>query len=301
MVSNKELETLSNQLYHDEVLSELGIDINNLKTSNYNIKLKDCNSCSHRWKFMDSGLSEKNLALYLNCLNEDGIDNYCVGKGFYSKHFKDHTGEYIICFETNAVDTIESAVRKADLIKAIFSAAYSTQLEVQKVQSHRKFKRKEIENIFTKKVKKSISNRKRMWHEIDEGIRRFLGKKPKDCQKYVLSRGKYGRIGDCVMFAIHGDELRDLLQSNSYAVDTNGNDIKADLIMFGHYHLQMIMIRYNTIILLTGCFTSDRIGYRGEFISHLGAPIFFAGKKISQVCVLRLIPMEEDYNSSIKI
>lgn len=295
MVSNKELKTLTNKLYHDKVLSELRIDINNLEISNYNIKLKDCNSCSHRWKFIESGLSEKNVALYLDCLNKNNINNYCVGEGFYSKHFKDHAGNYIICFETNAVDTIESAVKKADLIKAIFSAAFSTKLEVQNIQSHRDLKKKDIEKIFTKKVKNSVSSRKRMWREIDEGIRRFLGKKPADCKRYVLSRGEYGKIGDCVTFAIHGDELRDLLQTNSYAVDTNGNDIKADLVMFGHYHLQMVMIRYDTIILLTGCFVSDRIGYRDEFLSHIGAPIFTAGKKISKVCTLRLIPMNEDY------
>jgi hypothetical protein len=57
----------------------------------------------------------------------------------------------------------------------------------------------------------------------------------------------------------------------------------------------MVMERYNTLIIFCGCFVSDRIGYRDEFLSHIGAPIFTARKKVSKVCMQRLIPIDEDY------
>ena len=73
------------------------------------------------------------------------------------------------------------------------------------------------------------------------------------------------------------------------------NNISTDVLILGHYHLEMVMKRNDTLIIFSGCFVSDRIGYRDEFLSHIGAPIFAVKNNVSKLCMQRFKPIKEDY------
>jgi len=287
MVSKKSTNDLLDNLYAKEISNEIGIDINDIRLKNYEVKINDCKNCSRRWRFVDRGLSEKNIALYVYFLDKNNIKNYCIGKGFFEES-NTSKARYAICFETNTIDVLETVIRKSDIIKAIYSGKFSTEIDVNKIQQYRVLKKDDIEKIFFSKVSSNVKSRRRMWNEIDEGIRRIIGRKPNNCRTTILPDATINKIKNCRILSLHGHQLRDLIQNNYYALDANGENINVDLMMMGHYHLLMIMIRYNTIILLTGCFVGNRIGYREEFISHIGGPSLTFGKKINGIVLNRM-------------
>ena len=147
MMTNDELKNLLDTLYVNETRKMIGIDIDKLSLKNYNVKVNHCKNCTQHWRFVDCSLTERNIALYVHSLEENGVHNYCIGKDFFSDKSNDSTPKYMICFETNAVDILENAIRKADMIKAIYSGRYSTKMIVNKIQKHKELKKDIVEKI----------------------------------------------------------------------------------------------------------------------------------------------------------
>ncbi len=285
MVSQKDLSLYLNQSYQNEVEKCVSIDIKKLSLKNVTLQ-KNAN-LKQNWSFVDIGLSEKIAALYLYHLQKNNINNYCVA----SNNLIDYSEKYVVCFERNGLSAIESAVKDADFIKAIYSGTLSIKFKVQEIQKHRKLTRKDVEKILLKNIAKNIKARKRMWNEMEEGIRRILGKKKNGCNISVLERGQYIENDACKIFMIHGDELRDLIQNNCYAIDNNSHNISANALMLSHYHMEMVLERFNTLVIFGGCLVSDKIGYNQELLSHLGFPTFsMNSKKICNVTMTRIKP-----------
>jgi len=271
MVSNKELDTILNSAFTDEANNVIGLDISDLNFKNYQYDIQEFSSSTHDdWQFIDFGLSEENICLYLYCMNDNGVTDFCIVNGKPDNIPNIPMHDYAICFREDAIPSHEEVIKKAENIKAIYYATQKTRNLVFNFQKHRDLSSNDIQNILSGRIRSSLHNRRRMWHEIEEGLRRILGPKPIGCNRDILQESQYTPVKKYLLLSIHGDQLRDFIRSNCYAVDSNNNDINVDALILGHFHIEMIMIRFNTLIILNGHWLESIHPHRDEFLTHIG-------------------------------
>lgn len=288
MVSNKILNNILNIAYKSEVKRTIGLDISDLSFENYQPEIQDFSSSIHNeWQCIDFGLSEENICLYLDCLNKNGITDFCIVRGRPRNIPNAEMHDYAICFGEEAIPSHEEVIKKTENIKAIYLATLGTKNQVVNIKKHLDLSSNQIHNLLHKKINDSLHNRSSMWHEIEEGLRRILGTKPNRCNTTELQEYRYTPIRDYLILTIHGNQLHDFIQTDSYAVNNYNNDIVPDVLVLGHFHIMMIMIRFNTLILFNGHWLNSI--YKNEFISHIGSHTFTVGSYIKSR-IFRLLP-----------
>ena len=116
-----------------------------------------------------------------------------------------------------------------------------------------------------------------MWNEISEGLRRLLVMPSEKWKNEEKMEGVFSRENGLAVRSLHGHQLRHLIRTDRYNVAPE----KPDIMCIGHYHLQMVLRKFDTWILMTGHFLSYKAPRRKGFLSHIGAPILLVEKDTS--------------------
>jgi len=251
----------------NEILKPLAYD--NLTIKNDDIVIEECNNCKKKLNIRDSGLYEDNIALFWkSCEGMNRGSHYCAG--IDESCDITQMGSYKFCYNKISVDAIERAIIISDFIRAIDISAYNVLNICIKRTEHDKYVNKEfIIRNFNGIANRELKRRRRMWYEINEGLRRLLVMPSDPTKNDGTLIGEIKDKNGFNMRVLHGHQLRELVRQNSYSVQP----IKEDLISFGHYHLQMVLWKYDTWVLGTGHFTLYKNPRKRGFLSHLGAPI----------------------------
>lgn len=113
-----------------------------------------------------------------------------------------------------------------------------------------------------------LSQRSSMWHEIYEGLRRLFVMPLEEWKNEKRIEGNLSFYNGFLIRALHGHQLRRLMRQDRYNVTSQ----KPDLLVLGHYHLQMVLRKFDTWILMIGHWRLYSTPRKKGVISHLGAP-----------------------------
>lgn len=127
---------------------------------------------------------------------------------------------------------------------------------------------------------RNIANRERMRVEIDEGLRRILGPYPKRSAPMVPAGIALVTIDTgrgWTQLALHGGQLRTLIRRGGVYTPPRA----PDLIVMGHFHLQMVIVRRKTPVVFSGHLVMSRVHRRPGMTSHVGSPLISYGNELS--------------------
>lgn len=248
----------------------LGFDLTDLSIKRAGVKLNDCSTCTRPLAVMDCGLQNDNVALFWKMCEElPPQDSYCAGQGKII--IPDLMEPYRFCYDERAISSIEKAIRNSDSIKAIDRACGKV-LEVcrKRIKHHKKVDSVFISRSFENMSRSALQHRSSMWHDINEGIRRLLIMPAQDWKNETQLEGSVSSYPNGFSIrSLHGHQLKRLQRQDRYNVTPE----KPDLLTIGHYHLQMVLRKFDTWVLMTGHFLSYPTPRRIGFLSHLGSPI----------------------------
>lgn len=281
----EEYENLFDEFYQKKTQELLGFPLSNLTLKKQNVTTNDCSKCQKHFRVNDSGLYEDNVALFWYvCVSEAPTSNYCAGiiseKERYGKE------RYRFCYDKTSINSIENAIKICDYIRAC-DVSYKT-MEICK---HRIRQKKMVDEPFIRRliegnIKSNLHSRKRMWYQINEGLRRLLVMPKKASKNEANIVTSIDNINGLNVRTFHGNQLSDLMKRDRY----NVLPIKEDVLMFGHYHLQMVLYKFDTWILITGHWTSYKNPRRLGFLSHIGGAIMQVDNEDEPFFVLNRFP-----------
>lgn len=270
-------KTTLEQLYKEKVnTSVLGFDIDDLTLSKGKVMLKDCTGCTQRFTVNDYGLEEDNVALFWRMCEKLDNSFYCAGYE-KPKNLKGRTS-YRFCYNEACVESIKNAIKKTDSIRAIDRTRHNTlEICLKRIDHHRSVNEQFISKSFERSCSSILSERNAMWNEISEGPRRLLVMPSEKWKNEEKMEGVFSRENGLAVRSLHGHQLRHLIRTDRYNVAPE----KPDIMCIGHYHLQMVLRKFDTWILMTGHFLSYKAPRRKGFLSHIGAPILLVEKDTS--------------------
>lgn len=266
----QENQRILQELYTKKIENAiLGFAIKDLSILGSGVQLEDCSKCTRLFTVTDCGLQDDNIAFFWRmCKKSHNANSYCAG---YDKDVNPSImGPYRFCYNEEAISSIQNVIVKSDSIRAIDRAFWQV-LHVckKRVKHHRRVDNDFISRNFDRASRSILSQRSSMWHDVNEGIRRLL---VMPAQKWKNERQLEGTVyskNGFLIRALHGHQLRRLQRGDRYNVAPQ----KPDLLVFGHYHLQMVLRKFDAWTLITGHFLLYPIPRRKGFLSHLGAPI----------------------------
>jgi hypothetical protein len=154
----------------------------------------------------------------------------------------------------------------------------TNELCLNRLRHNRKVTDTQITQMFDNLSKSFVSERSHMWHEIDEGLRRFLIMPADKSKNGTQLEGEMINQHGFLIRSFHGHQFRDLIRRNKYNVAQQ----KPDAIMFGHFHLLAVFRKFDTWVLITGHFTGHHMPREKGFLCHVGAPIMTVELKTNE-------------------
>jgi hypothetical protein len=252
----------------------LGFDLEDLSIDKSGIVLEDCSKCSKLFPVEDCGLQDDNVALFWRmCERANSRSTYCAG---HDKNSDPKVmGPYRFCYKEQSVSLIEKAIRKSDSIRAYDRACHSVLNVCRRAMRHNR----QVDSDFVSENFEKVSNsilhqRNSMWHEIYEGTRRLLVMPSAKWKNEKQMEGSLSSGRGVLIRSLHGNQLRRLVRQDRYNVTSQ----KPDVLVLGHYHLQKVLRKFDTWILMTGHWLLYPTPRKRGFLSHLGAPILKIGK-----------------------
>jgi len=266
----QENQRVLDELYNKQIENTiLGFDIKDLSIPKSGVQLEDCCKCTRLFTVTDCGFQDDNVAFFWRmCKKSHNANSYCSG---YDKTVNPAImGPYRFCYNEEAISSIEDAIIQSDSVRAVDRACWQVLRVCKKrVKHHKKVDYEFILRNFNRASRSILSQRSSMWHDINEGIRRLLvmpvqkWKNEKQLEGTVLSQNGFS------IRSLHGHQLRRLQREDRYNVTSQ----KPDLLVFGHYHLQMVLRKFDAWVLITGHWLLYPTPRRKGFLSQLGAPI----------------------------
>lgn len=169
MKSIKEVQLAIEEKYRNLVKSQIGVDVDKLTLKNSGVVIKNCSKCRNPFEVMDFGLHEDNVALYWIFLhNKVSSSNYCAGIKSV-----DDSNRYIFCYNLDASNAIESVIKTSGKIRtAAYAAERVKMMMQQRLDHHKEVMNQYLEKIFHKRYEKEARRRQKMWHRIDNELKR---------------------------------------------------------------------------------------------------------------------------------
>lgn len=273
-------------LYQKKTQEILGFDLNNLTFNKQNVTVIDCSKCKQELRIKDNGLYEDNIAIFwYMCKKLYPKSNFCAG--IIPENEKHKMKPYRFCYDETSVQAIEKAIELCDYIRACDVASYNT-LEIceHRIRQKREVSEDFLYRLFEGQLKSKLHSRKTMWHIINEGLKRLLVMPKKLSKNEPHYEYQLTNIDGLNVRAFHGHQLSDLIKRDRYDV----LPYKEDVLMFGHFHLQMVLYKYDTWVLITGHWTYYQNPRKVGFLSHIGSPIMLVNNKGEPVFVLNRFP-----------
>jgi hypothetical protein len=271
-ISKADIERILTEEHQRKTSNLLGSSIDELTIKDSNISLKTCKECDKEFRVADFELEEDNAAILWRACQGLAIDDYCVG----SEPTRDGAIAYRFCYNDPCLDTVKNAIIKMDTIQAIARGRNKTrELCLNRVQHNRKLTQGKVKEMFENMSESFVSERARMWHEIDEGLRRFLIMPADETKNEAKIEGETTSQNGFLTRSFHSHQFRDLIRRDRYNVAQQ----KPDAVMFGHFHLLMVFRRFDTWVVTTGHFTANNMQREKGFISHVGSPIMLLKTK----------------------
>ena len=271
----KEVQETLNEFFNKKVKdSILGFDLEDLSIQKLGVNIEDCSKCAELFTVRDCGLRDDNVALFWRfCEKLNSPSAYCAGHDRNSD--PKLMGSYRFCYNERVVSSVEEAIEKLDFIRALDRACGKVlKVCAKRIEHHRKVDRDFISKNFEGSSRTLLSKRSSMWHDIREGVRRLLVMPSEKWKNEKQIEGIFSSKNGFLIRALHGHQLKRLRREDRYNVAPQ----KPDLLTLGHYHLQMVLRKFNTWVLTTGHFLLYPTPRQKGFLSHLGAPILRIGK-----------------------
>ena len=265
-ISKADVERILTEEYQKKTSNLLGCGIDELTVKDSNVCLKDCKECNKEFRVADFELEEDNVAIFWRACQGLPIDSYCVG----SEPTRDGVIAYRFCYDDASLETVKNAITNMDTVQAIARGRNKAlELCLNRLQHNRKLSQSKVKDMFDNMSESFVSERGRMWHEIDEGLRRFLIMPADDTKNETKLEGEMTNQNGFLTRNFHGHQFRDLIRRDRYNVPQQ----KPDAVMFGHFHLLMVFRRFDTWVAITGHFTAHNMQREKGFISHVGGLI----------------------------
>jgi len=254
--------------------SILGFNLEAHSIHKMGVDLKDCSKCAKLFTVRDCGLQEDNVALFWRfCEKANSPSTHCAGRDKNSD--PKIMGSYRFCYNEKAISSVEEAIKKSDFIRALDRACGKVlKICKKRIEHHRKVDEDFLSKTFESSSHTLMSQRSSMWHDIGEGVRRLLVMPSEKWKNEKQIEGSLSSKNGFLIRALHGHQLRRLQREDRY----NVTPPKPDLLTLGHYHLQMVLRKFNVWVLICGHWLLYPNPRQKGFLSHLGAPILRIGK-----------------------
>ncbi len=252
--------------YITKVNTLLGCSIDELSLTRSKVVVENCIDCKKEFRISDFELEEDNIAIFCRECKGLPVESYCVGS---EKSKVSDTLAYRFCYDDVCVETVKNAIIKSDMIRAVARSRNKTyELCINRLKHNRKVSGTQISQMFDSMCRSFISGRSRMWHEIDEGLRRLLVMPTDEFKNENKIEGEISNQKGFSIRALHGHQFRELIRNDKYNVAVG----KPDIICVGHFHLLMVFKKFDTWIVMTGHFMGHNIPREKGFLCHMGAP-----------------------------
>lgn len=181
---------------------------------------------------------------------------------------------YCLSYSERAARAVEEAIRLADNLTAVISAIKYAQGKTKEAKVPLTIE--QVQRIAEKQAKANIRRRNKMWAEIDHGLHLLLSDRnnpnnPEPNGSVILQRLDFRSMEDNSMWNIgclvlHGHQLRKWVrQPQLFRLPE-----EVEIVMLGHYHIQMAAFRHGLWIIFTGHFKQTLSGK--YVLSHRGTP-----------------------------
>lgn len=256
----------------------LGLNLCELKFTSLGIEPSELLSRSSNMSVFEIGLSEVFACLMVQLLRKSNVpkDAYFLSKRMDCLTPLYATGEsYCLSYDKRAVCAVEEAIRLADSLTAVISGIKYAQDKTNQAKSLLKFE--QVQRIAEQRAKRNVRRRIKMWKEIDKGLDLLLSDRNNPNNPFPNNSVVSHRIQfpseendstwNLNFLHLHGDELREWVrQPQLFRLPE-----EIQVVLIGHYHLQMATIRHGLWIVFCGCFVKVLSGK--YILSHVGTPI----------------------------
>lgn len=264
-MSEAKIKNLLKNQYITKVNNLLGFNVDELTIVDSKVVIKNCIDCKNEYRISDFELEEDNVAFFWRECQGIPILNYCAGT---EKSKVSDKLAYRFCYDDPCVETIKNAIIKNDMIRAITRSRNKTyELCVKRLRHNRKVTDVLICKTFNQNCKSFVSTRAKMWHEIDEGLRRLLVMPTEEFKNGKKIEGEITNQKGFSIRSLHGHQFRELIRNDKY----NATVDKPDIICVGHFHLLMIFKKFDTWVVMTGHFLKSNIPREKGFFCNMGA------------------------------
>ena len=270
--------------YKKYAIHFFGFDPYSLIFKNYNVKPKVCRKCNKNMHIHEYGLNESNVCLYLKFLKEKDVPvgSFCIGKRGRVNNGKKGINPpckgYALCYTDDASAAVEEAVKTADYLGSVINGILSAADYLKKLEKYKKIDEKKIEDAVVVSIKEKIKERRKMWAEIEEGVRRVLHF-PLDRVVFDYQNSGNGflmqKINGFSILSCHGHQFRDLIRSDGYLP----YGLITDIFVFGHFHRLAIFKRYGTWVLIGGHGMKETVLKLKGVLSHTGCSAYLVSDK----------------------
>jgi hypothetical protein len=255
--------------------STLGLDLSEFQFSSIAVCPCESPEAAHEMTVFEIGLSEFLACLMVSVLRDTSTprDSWILLRQVdpLPSPMNVTQESYCLAYKADAVGAIEEAIRRADNLRIILSAIEFAKKKQDQARSTIAIE--SLHKMVEQKARMRIRSRERMWSEIDHGLSSLLSdrRNPKNREpndSVTFQRLHIGTaeesIWDVNCLVLHGHQLKNWSrQPQRFRLPP-----QVQVVILGHYHIKMVILRYGLWVVFGGTFLR---GLSGEYtLSHLG-------------------------------